>query len=136
MIGWILRPRICSCDAYSGSQPQRDLKAASARSGTSAFPAAALLTWRVLLEVRNLNVQFPSGTRSLTAVRDVSFGIPRGQVLGLVGESGSGKSVTSLAVMRLLPSLAQVSGEVVFQNHHGEPENLLGLPPEDMRRLR
>jgi len=66
----------------------------------------------------------------------VSFGIPRGQVLGLVGESGSGKSVTSLAVMRLLPSLAQVSGEVVFQNHHGEPENLLGLPPEDMRRLR
>ncbi len=90
---------------------------------------------RVLLELRNLTVEFPASPRALTAVRDVSFGVPRGEVLGLVGESGSGKSVTSLSIMRLLPPQASVSGEILFTTE-GRPQNLLVLDPEPMRLLR
>jgi oligopeptide/dipeptide ABC transporter ATP-binding protein len=70
------------------------------------------------------------------AVRDLSFTIAPGEVLGLVGESGSGKSVTSLALMRLLPSQARVSGEILFANGTGSPRDLLILPDEETRRLR
>jgi len=66
----------------------------------------------------------------------VSFTIARGEVLGLVGESGSGKSVTSLAIMRLLPPQAQVSGEVRFQSDEDTARDLLALTPEKMRNLR
>jgi oligopeptide/dipeptide ABC transporter ATP-binding protein len=63
--------------------------------------------------------------------------LERGEVLGLVGESGSGKSVTSLAIMRLLPPQAAVSGKVLFGvNGNGAAENLLQLDAEAMRRLR
>ena len=95
-----------------------------------------------LLEVRNLTVEFPARTvnangaapRLLVAVRDLSFSLAPGEVLGLVGESGSGKSVTSLAIMRLLPSQAQVSGEILLSD--GMSRDLLQLPDEQMRALR
>jgi ABC-type glutathione transport system ATPase component len=66
----------------------------------------------VLLEIKNLSIEFPGAPKPLAAVRDVGFGIDRGEVLGLVGESGSGKSVTSLAIMRLLPSQAMIGGQI------------------------
>ncbi len=90
---------------------------------------------RVLLELRNLTVEFPASPLALTAVRDVSFAVSRGEVLGLVGESGSGKSVTSLAIMRLLPSQARLSGEILFTTG-GKSQNLLTLDSEQMRLLR
>ena len=92
-----------------------------------------------LLDVRRLTVEFP--TRGSTAqfslaVRDLSFTIAAGEVVGLVGESGSGKSVTSLALMRLLPPQAQVAGELLLANGNGSARDLLGLPDEEMRNLR
>jgi oligopeptide/dipeptide ABC transporter ATP-binding protein len=91
-----------------------------------------------LLDVRNLTVHFgahQSANRASAAVRDVSFSIDSGEVLGLVGESGSGKSVTSLALMRLLPLQAKIQGEIHFGNA-GSEQNLLDLSPEQMRQLR
>jgi len=111
-----------------------------------------------LLEVRHLNIDFavaalraggqpraavptqavsaqPAPAQALPAVRNVSFTIAPGEVLGLVGESGSGKSITSLAIMRLLPPQARVSGEILF-SENGTTRNLPGLPDDSMRQLR
>jgi oligopeptide/dipeptide ABC transporter ATP-binding protein len=92
-----------------------------------------------LLDVRHLTVEFPargSTAQSMLAVRDLSLAIAPREVLGLVGESGSGKSVTSLALMRLLPSQAQVAGELLFANGNASAHDLLRLPDEEMRKLR
>ena len=80
-----------------------------------------------LLDVSNLSIAFGSHS----AVKNISFQIHPGEVLGLVGESGSGKSATSLALLRLLPDTAQVTGTITFAG-----EDLLALPPESMRRHR
>jgi peptide/nickel transport system ATP-binding protein len=92
-----------------------------------------------LLDVRHLTVTFPrstnGGSDGLVAVRDLSFSIAPGEVLGLVGESGSGKSVTSLALMRLLPPNASASGEVRMANGKGSCD-LLELSDTAMRPLR
>ena len=90
----------------------------------------------MLLEIKNLSVDFPAAPKPLPAVHDVGFGLARGEVLGLVGESGSGKSVTSLAIMRLLPPQAMIAGEIRFAANGGAPVNLLSLTAEQMRSLR
>jgi oligopeptide/dipeptide ABC transporter ATP-binding protein len=87
------------------------------------------------LEVRNLTISFPSQAGGLAAVRDLSFSVAAGEVLGLVGESGSGKSLTSLAIMRLLPPQANTRGEITFSNGSG-PINLLQIPDDNIRNLR
>ena len=84
-----------------------------------------------LLQVENLRVTFPTQTGEVAAVRDVSFSIPASGALGLVGESGSGKSATALAILRLLPPQARVSGAIRFSG-----EELLSLPEDSMRRIR
>ena len=89
----------------------------------------------MLLEIRNLTVGFPASQGTVTAIRDISLSLNQGEVLGLVGESGSGKSVTSLAVMRLLPPQAALNGEIRFGNN-GTAQNLLSLAPEQMRAFR
>lgn len=90
-----------------------------------------------LLDVRHLTVEFPTrGAQTSPAVRDLSLTIGPGEVLGLVGESGSGKSVTSLALMRLLPPQARVAGELFFANGNGSASDLLQLSDEKMRNLR
>src|SRR5208282_2564582 len=101
-----------------------------------------------LLDVRDLTIEFPQsrGGRALSparqngggvaAVRGLSFSIAQGEVLGLVGESGSGKSVTSLAIMGLLPPEAAVKGEITFQNGSGGPTHLTSLSADQLRALR
>jgi len=84
-----------------------------------------------VLEVRDLTVAFPTDDGIVHAVRGVSFTLEPGDVLGIVGESGSGKSVTSLAVMGLLPKTARVRGEV---NYRGR--NLLKLGEKELTRVR
>ncbi|MEV5446940.1 ABC transporter ATP-binding protein, partial [Streptomyces sp. NPDC052644] len=86
-----------------------------------------------LLDVRDLSVVFQRrGERPFTAVDQVSFTVEPGQTVGLVGESGCGKSVTSLAVMGLLPKRGnRVTGEVLF-----EGTDLLKLRPDDLRDRR
>jgi oligopeptide/dipeptide ABC transporter ATP-binding protein len=73
---------------------------------------------------------------SAVAVRDLNFSIASGEVLGLVGESGSGKSLTSLAIMGLLPPSATISGSITFENGNGQPQYLTTLPPDQLRHLR
>ncbi len=61
----------------------------------------------VLLEVGNLEVEIPTSAGLLRAVRGVSFAVNKGEILCIVGESGCGKSLTSLALMGLLPRRAR-----------------------------
>ena len=88
----------------------------------------------MLLEISRLSVHFPASQGRVTAVKDVSLTLQKGQTVGLVGESGSGKSVTSLAIMRLLPPQAQMEGTIRFGNGHGK--DLLSLDSGGMRGLR
>ena len=97
----------------------------------TAAPPVTIGLVQALLEVRNLTVQFATAQGNVTAVRDVSFHIAPGEVLGLVGESGSGKSVTALAILRLLPPQARIDGQIQFRG-----ENLLAVPEPEMRPIR
>ena len=80
-----------------------------------------------LLSIEQLTIAF----RGKPVVRELSLAIQPGEVLGLVGESGSGKSVTSLAILGLVESAAEVRGSIRFDG-----EELLTLRPEAMRRYR
>jgi len=84
-----------------------------------------------LLEVENLSVTFAGDNGPVRAVRSMSFALAAGEVLGLVGESGSGKTVSSLAIMDLLPRGARVTGSVRF-----EGSELIGRSDKELSRLR
>jgi oligopeptide/dipeptide ABC transporter ATP-binding protein len=84
-----------------------------------------------VLEVRDLRVQFPTDDGLVTAVDGVSFDLDANETLGIVGESGSGKSVTSLAILGLLPTSARISGEVRFRGRQ-----LLGLSERKLQPIR
>jgi oligopeptide/dipeptide ABC transporter ATP-binding protein len=85
----------------------------------------------VVLDVDNLTVEFPTDDGVVKAVRGVSYQLRRSDVLGIVGESGSGKSVTSLAVLGLLPKTARITGSVKL---HGA--ELLGKNEQEYAKLR
>lgn len=93
-----------------------------------------------ILDVRNLEVQFKTDARVVKAVDGISFQVQRGQTLGIVGESGSGKSVTSLAVMGLVPNPPGkvTGGEIWFRDAQttGESIDLLRVPNQQMQNYR
>ncbi|BCW47362.1 ABC transporter ATP-binding protein [Arthrobacter sp. StoSoilB5] len=84
-----------------------------------------------VLSVRDLNVRFNSENGVVHAVRGVDFDLMPGKTLGIVGESGSGKSVTSMAIMGLLPETADISGSVRYKG-----KELLGLSDKAMCKYR
>lgn len=88
-----------------------------------------------LLELNQLRVDFDLPDGTVTAVKDVSFTLHQGETLALVGESGSGKSITSTAVMGLLPELARATGIVRWHGGPGD-ENLLAVSRQRLRAIR
>ncbi|RUP86552.1 dipeptide/oligopeptide/nickel ABC transporter permease/ATP-binding protein [Dermabacter sp. HSID17554] len=84
-----------------------------------------------LLDVRDLRVSFPNAHGDVDIVDGVNFTIRPGETMGLVGESGSGKSVTSMAIMGLLPKTARVRGTATL-----EGKNLLDMNTRQLNEMR
>ncbi|AOS61719.1 ABC transporter ATP-binding protein [Actinoalloteichus hymeniacidonis] len=84
-----------------------------------------------LLKVTDLSVGFPTDDGVVHAVRNLSFSLKRGEVLGIVGESGSGKSVSSMALMGLLPKTARITGSIQYQD-----EELVGVSARRLEKIR
>ena len=87
----------------------------------------------VLLSVRDLVVSFDTDEGEIEVLDNVGFDLKKGEILGIVGESGCGKSVTSLAIMRLLPQPAGKikQGKAIFNGR-----DLLTIPAVDMHSIR
>lgn len=86
-----------------------------------------------LLSVKNLKTQFRTDDGTFLAVDDVSFSVRPGETLGIVGESGCGKSVTSLSIMRLIPT---PPGKIVNGTIEFDGKNLLQFSDDEMRKIR
>ena len=84
-----------------------------------------------VLEVRNLSIAFPVQHGDVNIVDNVSFSVRPGETMGLVGESGCGKSITSMAVMGLLPPTARITGEIAFKGR-----DILAMTPAEHNALR
>jgi len=84
-----------------------------------------------LLAIENLTITFPTPTGPVDVVKDLSVHLDAHSTLGIVGESGSGKSMTSLAIMGLLPRGAQTSGSIRLNGHE-----LLGQTDKQLRGIR
>ena len=82
-----------------------------------------------MLSVRDLVISVATVDQPLDLVRGVSFDIAEGEILGVVGESGCGKSMTSLAIMGLLPKpvIDVRSGQVIFQDRFSTPAVLASV---------
>jgi len=99
----------------------------------SGVPATGAGVADPLLSVQGLTVEFAGPTGWKPVVEDVGFSVGRGETLGLVGESGSGKTVSSLAVMRLIPP---GNGRIAMGSVRFEERELTTLGAEEMRRIR
>ncbi|PNI05865.1 ABC transporter ATP-binding protein [Vibrio diazotrophicus] len=92
-----------------------------------------------ILQVKNLNVSFPTSMEYFHAVKNVSFDLYRGETLSVIGESGSGKSVTSSAIMQLLDKPGRIdSGEILYTTETGDVIDIAQMDPrsKSMRSLR
>ena len=85
-----------------------------------------------MLELKNLSIQFTSLNGIVRAVRDVSFSLKEGEVLGLAGESGCGKTTTALSIPRLLPRNAKITGGQILL----DGEDLCVKSEEEMEKIR
>lgn len=84
-----------------------------------------------LLSVRDLTVTLMTGSGPAAAVRNLSFDVNKGEILGIAGESGSGKTMTALSILGLLPYKGKASGSIRFNG-----EELVDFKPKDFRRIR
>ena len=113
-----------------------DARAPTARTPNHEHPASGRRseqrqTLSPLLKVRDLRVRFGQRDRQVLAVDGLSYDLSGGETLAIIGESGSGKTVSSRALMGLLPRTASVTGSAVFDG-----DELLGLSDREMRRHR
>ncbi|UCD15576.1 MAG: ABC transporter ATP-binding protein [Candidatus Omnitrophota bacterium] len=83
-----------------------------------------------IIEVKNLNVTY-TGIKEVQALREISFCVGKGEILGVVGESGSGKSTLAYAFLNLLPSDSKKTGRILFNN-----EDILSLKRGELEKLR
>ncbi|MCD8440490.1 ABC transporter ATP-binding protein [Tenacibaculum finnmarkense] len=81
-----------------------------------------------MLQVKNLEISFKNAP---SVIQEVSFNVQQTQILGIVGESGSGKSITSLAILGLLPKYATITGEILFKE-----QNVLNYKNSDFQKIR
>ncbi|WP_395829386.1 ABC transporter ATP-binding protein [Elstera sp.] len=96
-------------------------------------------TTGVLLEVRNLQTQFPTRSGLVKAVDGVSFSLERGKTLCIVGESGSGKSVTARSILQIVDAPGRITGgEMIWHRSDGTTVDLAKLDPrsKDIRQIR
>ncbi|PRR42253.1 ABC transporter ATP-binding protein [Borreliella burgdorferi] len=86
-----------------------------------------------ILEIKNLTIEFRLKHTTIHPVSNVNLSVKRGEIRAIVGESGSGKSVTSMAILKLLPELTTVykSGEILFEN-----QDLLKLSEKELLKIR
>ena len=91
-----------------------------------------------LLQIKNLSVDFVTALEHVPAIKNVSLEINKSETVSIVGESGSGKTVTSLSVLRLLPSPSAFykKGEIFFSEHGHDQENLMELSEKSLRKIR
>lgn len=91
-----------------------------------------------LLQIKNLTVDFVTDSESISAVKNISFAVNKGETVAVVGESGSGKTVTSLSILQLLPSPSAKykTGEIFFSENGNERVNLLTLTGKKLRKIR
>jgi len=83
----------------------------------------------LILDVRNLTIQFPQAKTNKVSVNQISFTLERGKTLGIVGESGSGKSISSIAILDLVPSPGQIiNGQILFSED-------TDTKPNDLRKF-
>ncbi|WP_087024794.1 ABC transporter ATP-binding protein [Thaumasiovibrio subtropicus] len=92
----------------------------------------------VILEVKNLNVSFPTTMETFHAVKDVSFDIRRGETLSVIGESGSGKSVTSNAILQILNKPGRIDSGEIMLHLDGSKVDITNYAPNsiEMRKIR
>ncbi len=98
---------------------------------TTPAPAQSAVGEQPLLKVDGLSVTFFTPTGPVNAVRDATFEIKRGEVVGLVGESGCGKSTTAYAIMGYLPGEPEIGGAVYLDG-----QDMAQLAPAELRKLR
>jgi len=90
----------------------------------------------LLLDIQNLSVKFKNSQGLIVAVNRVSFGLQKGEVLGLVGESGSGKTMTALSILKLLPNNAMLEGDVFYHKIEGDNESRIQQAWQNISKLK
>ena len=123
--------RDATTEAWSSPGP-RQLNKGRSRLGRELSPRAPASRPRPLLSVENLSIGFPSSSVTARVVDNVSFDVNEGEVVGIVGESGCGKTVTTSAVLGLLPGTGRVEeGAIWFFGR-----DLARLSETELRKIR
>lgn len=89
-----------------------------------------------VLQINHLSITYRTARGAVRATNDVSFTLGKGETIALIGESGSGKTTLSLALIRMLPSAAQITGGEILYTREGQTRDVLKLSDRAMREFR